>query len=177
MFRLLRWRIALPYVALILVATLGLTFYISDQMRQVRLDDLESQLLADGRLLAGSIAPLLRDGIDPEALDELARRWAAPLEARVTVIAADGVVVGESHEDRTQMDNHLRRPEVQRALRDGSGSSMRYSATLGYEMMYAAVPILAGDGQRSSSGPRGKARLRKGRFLQDHAGCLSRLSG
>jgi two-component system phosphate regulon sensor histidine kinase PhoR len=146
-FRQLRWRIALPYVALILVAALGLTLYISDQVRQVRLDDLESQLLADARLLSESIAPLLQDGTGPEALDELARRWAAPLEARVTIIGADGLVLGESDEDRTQMDNHLRRPEVQQALRDGHGSSMRYSATLGYEMMYAAVPVQASDGQ------------------------------
>jgi two-component system phosphate regulon sensor histidine kinase PhoR len=45
------------------------------------------------------------------------------------------------------MDNHLSRPEVQLALRSGQGSSMRYSATMGYEMMYAAVPIPTGDGE------------------------------
>jgi two-component system phosphate regulon sensor histidine kinase PhoR len=142
----LRWRIALPYVALILVATLGLTVYLSDQVRQVRLADLEAQLLGNARLLAESTAPLLQTGTTPETLDELVRRWAAPLGARVTIIGADGVVLGESHEDRTQMDNHLSRPEVQQALNAGQGSSMRYSATLGYEMMYAAVPIRAEEG-------------------------------
>jgi len=147
MFRRLRWRIALPYVALILVATLGLTVYVSDQVRQVRLADLEAQLLADARLLAGSVAPLLQAGATPEALDELARGWAAPLEARVTIIGADGVVLGESHEDRAQMDNHLLRPEVQQALKTGQGSSQRFSATLDYEMMYAAVPVQAGEEQ------------------------------
>jgi len=151
-FRRLRWRIALPYVALVLVATLGLTVYVSDQVRQVRLADLEAQLLADARLLANSVAPLLQGGTDPETLDELARSWAAPLEARVTIIGADGVVLGESHEDRAQMDNHLSRPEVQQALITGHGSSMRYSATLGYEMMYAAVPIRPATA-RGSEGP------------------------
>jgi two-component system phosphate regulon sensor histidine kinase PhoR len=147
MFRRLRWRIALPYVVLILVATLGFTVYISDQLRQVRLFDLEAELLADARLLADSAAPVIQDGANPETLDELTRRWAAPLEARVTIIGADGFVLGESHEDRTQMDNHLHRPEVQEALKAGQGSSMRYSATLGYEMMYAAVPVRTGEGQ------------------------------
>jgi two-component system phosphate regulon sensor histidine kinase PhoR len=151
-FRRLRWRIALPYVALILVATLGLTLYISDQVRQVRLADLEAQLLADARLSANSVAPLLQGGTDPETLDELARNWATPLEARVTIIGADGIVLGESHEDRAQMDNHLSRPEVQQALKEGQGSRMRYSATLGYEMMYAAVPIRAATTQ-GSEGP------------------------
>ncbi|MGD9047849.1 MAG: HAMP domain-containing protein, partial [Anaerolineae bacterium] len=147
MFQGLRWRIAVPYVVLILVATVGVTVYISDQVRRVQLADLESQLLAEARLLAGSVAPLLREGTSPETLDGLVQDWAAPLEARVTIIGADGVVLGESHEDRQQMDNHLSRPEVQLALRSGQGSSMRYSATMGYEMMYAAVPIPTGDGE------------------------------
>jgi two-component system phosphate regulon sensor histidine kinase PhoR len=147
MFRRLRWRIALPYMALVLVATLGLTVYVSDQVRLVRLADLEAQLLADARLLAGSVTPLLQEGANPEALDELARSWAGRLEARVTIIGADGTVLGESHEDRTQMDNHLLRPEVQQALKTGQGSSMRFSATLDYEMMYAAVRIQASEGQ------------------------------
>ena len=146
MFHRLRWRIALPYVTLILVATLGLTIYISDQVRQVRLADLEAQLLADARLLAGSGAPLLQDGTNPETLNEQAQRWAALLDARVTIIGADGVVLGESHQDRTQMDNHLHRPEVQQALETGQGSSKRYSATMGFEMMYVAVPIQTSEG-------------------------------
>jgi two-component system phosphate regulon sensor histidine kinase PhoR len=146
MFRRLRWRIALPYVALILVATLGLTIYISEQVRQVRLADLEAQLLADARLLAERVAPLLQEGEAPTVLDALARQWSTLLEARVTIIGADGVVLGESHEDRTQMDNHLYRPEVQQALKANQGSSQRYSATMGYEMMYAAFPVRAQDG-------------------------------
>ena len=145
MFHRLRWRIALSYVVLVLVATLGLTLYISDQVRQVRLADLEAQLLADARLLAGSAAPFLQDMEDPETLDEMAKDWAGRLEARVTVIGADGIVLGESDENRMLMDNHLRRPEVQEALGTGQGSSMRYSATLGYGMMYAAVPIQAAE--------------------------------
>ncbi len=146
-FHRLRWRIALPYVFLILVATLGLTLYVSDQVRQVRLADLEAQLRADARLLAGSVAPLLATDTSSEALDGAARSWAEQLGARVTIIGADGVVVGESHENRAQMDNHLLRPEVQGALKTGHASSRRYSATLGYEMMYAAVPIQSGTGQ------------------------------
>jgi CheY-like chemotaxis protein len=59
---------------------------------------------------------LLGSSPDPSQLDGLAPRWAAALEARVTIIGADGTVLGESHEDRTQMDNHLNRAEVRQAL-------------------------------------------------------------
>jgi two-component system phosphate regulon sensor histidine kinase PhoR len=59
------------------------------------------------------------------------------------MIGADGIVLGESHEDKGQMDNHLYRPEVQQALAEGQGSSIRYSRTVRYDMMYAAVPVTA----------------------------------
>jgi two-component system phosphate regulon sensor histidine kinase PhoR len=79
---------------------------------------------------------LTSQGVD---LDKLVTGWADTVGARVTLIGADGTVLGESHEDRTRMDNHLNRPEVQLALRQESGSSVRFSRTLGQEMMYTAV--------------------------------------
>lgn len=133
----IRWRIAVPYMALILVATLGLTFYLSNQVRQVRLADLESQLVAHARLMANDLAPSFS-----QEMDDLARRWADLLHARVTIMTADGVVLGDSHEDPARMENHLNRPEVQQALAEGQGASIRHSATLGYDMMYGAVPVL-----------------------------------
>lgn len=137
----IRWRIAVPYLVLILVATLGLTLYLSNQVRQVRLADLENQLVAHARLLADDLAPLLSRQMDGQTFDALARRWADLLHARVTIIAADGRVLGDSHEDPTRMENHLNRPEVQQALAEGQGVSIRHSATLGYDMMYGAVPV------------------------------------
>jgi two-component system phosphate regulon sensor histidine kinase PhoR len=140
-FRSIRWRIAVPYVALILLTMLGLTVYVSDQVRRARLADLEAQLLADAHLMADGAGPLLRGGDSSDTLESLTERWAGLLGARVTVIGADGTVLAESQEDRTQMDNHLYRPEVQQALTAGQGSSIRFSQTAGYEMMYAAVPV------------------------------------
>jgi two-component system phosphate regulon sensor histidine kinase PhoR len=43
------------------------------------------------------------------------------------------------------MDNHLRRPEVQEALRTGQGNTTRLSRTVGYQMMYAAVQVTSGE--------------------------------
>jgi two-component system phosphate regulon sensor histidine kinase PhoR len=138
----IRWRIAVPYVVLVVVATLGLTLYLSHEVRQVRLADLENQLLADARLLADHLAAAPTQRASAQTLDAQARHWAGLLQARVTLIGADGTVLGESHEDRTQMQNHLDHPEVHQALATGQGISIRYSATLGYDMMYAAVPVL-----------------------------------
>jgi len=143
MFRSIRWRIAIPYVILILLATAALTAYFSDFMRQAHLSDLRAQLTAEARLVGDAIQPLLAEGGTVETIDPLAKRWGELLEARVTVIRADGVVLGDSHEDPAAMENHLGRPEVQQALADGFGISIRYSRTVGYDMMYAAVPVEA----------------------------------
>ncbi|MCI0397974.1 MAG: cell wall metabolism sensor histidine kinase WalK [Chloroflexi bacterium] len=147
MFSNIRWRIAIPYVILILAAMGGLTLYLSRLARDTQLADLEANLLIGARAVAESAVPLLANP-EGDALDALAREWSALLEARVTIIAPDGTVLGESHEDRSQMDNHLTRPEVQQALAGGQGSSIRYSETVNYDMMYVAVPVTTAGGER-----------------------------
>lgn len=141
----IRWRIAIPYVALTLLVTLGLTFYVSNQVRQASLANLEAQLLADARLLADSAEPFLHENASKEPLAGLAGRWAGLLNARITIIAPDGLVLAESHTDAAQMDNHLNREEIQAALNTGEGGSMRHSDTLGFAMMYAALPVFQSD--------------------------------
>jgi len=141
MFRSIRWRIATPYVLLILLVMGGLTVYLSHFVRSAHLSDLRNQLTAEARLAGDALAPMLAKGEAGETFDELAKRWAVLLDARITIISPDGTVLGESHEDRARMDNHLSRPEVQQALATGQGSSIRYSNTVHYDMMYAAVPV------------------------------------
>ncbi len=144
MFHSIRWRIAVPYVVLILLSTAALTVYFSDFVRQTYLADLRTQLTGEARLAGEAVAPILVKGGTVETLDPLVKRWGELLEARVTVIRTDGVVLGDSHEHPAAMENHLGRPEVQQALADGVGVSTRHSRTMGYEMMYAAIPVEAG---------------------------------
>jgi two-component system, OmpR family, phosphate regulon sensor histidine kinase PhoR len=93
-----------------------------------------------------ALSELLVSLPDSAALDEIAHHWSSILQARVTIIAADGEVLGESHEERLAMDNHLMRPEIQQALQTGRGVSVRFSRTTASNMMYTAVPVLV-DGQ------------------------------
>jgi two-component system, OmpR family, phosphate regulon sensor histidine kinase PhoR len=140
MIHSIRWRIAVPFVILIILIMSGLGIYLSNFVRQSYLNDLKSQLTAEAHLAADYLAPSM-PGESPDTLDALARHWAALLGARVTIIVADGTVIGESHENRLQMDNHLGRPEIMQALAQGQGSSTRFSQTAGYDMMYTAVPV------------------------------------
>jgi len=141
MFKNLRWRIVIPYVLLILVAMATLSFYLTRAVRQSAQADLQEHLLTQTRTLAEVARPLLATETEAAALEDLARRWAELVNARVTIIGVSGTVLGESHQDRLQMENHLRRPEIQEARVTGEGSAIRFSETLQREMMYTALPV------------------------------------
>jgi len=73
------------------------------------------------------------------SMDELCRRMKRVSGSRVTLIRRDGSVAGDSDVPSSSMENHLYRAEIQKALQDGQGSSIRKSTTLGFPMLYCAV--------------------------------------
>jgi two-component system phosphate regulon sensor histidine kinase PhoR len=81
--------------------------------------------------------------VDTEGIDDLAKELGQQIDARVTIIDEDGWVIGDSESDPTTMENHADRPEVVEALSGAVGVSTRYSLTLGYHMMYVAVPVVS----------------------------------
>jgi two-component system, OmpR family, phosphate regulon sensor histidine kinase PhoR len=141
MFRSIRWRIALPYVVLILAIMLVVGVYISGFIRQTTINNLESKLTSEARLVGEDLRTILALQNKPANLDPQARNWANILGERVTIIAPDGTVLGESQQASASMPNHSDRPEVIQALASGIGSSTRHSDTLGYDMLYTAVRV------------------------------------
>ncbi len=146
-FRSIRWRIAVPFVLLVLVAMVSLGAYLTNNLRQVRLDSLEERLYVEASMVGEATAQYVFTETDLEGLDDLAKRWAEILGGRVTIIGSDGIVLGESDEDRTTMDNHIARPEIIQAGAEGQGTSVRFSQTVGYEMMYSAVTVEEGESE------------------------------
>lgn len=136
--RSIQWRIAIPFISLIVITMSVLGLYLNNFVRNTRINDLRSQLNNDAHLVVEASLPYLPS---PDALDALAKRLGKQIDARVTIIAADGTVLGDSDEDPANMDNHLTRPEVSEALSSGVGESTRFSSTLGEQMMYVAVVI------------------------------------
>jgi two-component system phosphate regulon sensor histidine kinase PhoR len=141
MFQSIRWRIALPYLILILLATAGLTIYLSKVVRDAHRANMEATLTAEAQLIGDTLASSSAWEAPDGDLDGAAQHYADLLEARITLIRADGLVLGESHADRKQMDNHRNRPEIQSARDDGHGTRIRVSRTMNSEMMYVAIPV------------------------------------
>jgi two-component system, OmpR family, phosphate regulon sensor histidine kinase PhoR len=141
MFSSIRWRIAISYVILFLLVMTGLSLYLSNFLRQEYLGQLQGQLMAETRLVAVGVAPALLPDYDGPPLAETTAIITNLLEARLTIIDKDGVVLAESYGVERQTTSYLNRPEVQQAFASGSGQSVRLSQTTGEEMVYTAVAI------------------------------------
>ena len=150
MHRSIRWRIAIPYMLLILGGMLLLGIYLSNFLRQIHLSNLEESLSSQAWLISTTLSSEPEWEEDPDKLDQRAREWSELLDARITITALDGTVLGESHDERVSMDNHSDRPEIASALTGQVGTSLRFSRTVGYNMFYIAVPVLV-EGQVTGS--------------------------
>ena len=141
MFRSIQWRITFSFVLLIVVSMGMLGLYLANSTRSSQLDNLRSQLENEARITAEASSPGFLSQDKKGVLDALTKRLGEQTDTRVTLIALDGTVLGDSEEDPAIMENHATRPEIRDALSTGSGESTRYSTTLGQKMMYVAVPI------------------------------------
>ena len=123
-------------------ALLATTLLLSWSVRRSVATRIERGLVTEARLVAELLSrqrQVSADGLDGEA-DALGRLSAS----RVTFIASDGRVVGDSNlapAELASVENHADRPEVQAALSEGLGVSRRYSDTVRTEMLYVAVPV------------------------------------
>lgn len=64
---------------------------------------------------------------------------------RITLISSDGTVIADTDVNADEMENHLERDEVKQALKNGTGTSVRYSQTLTEKIIYYAVKLSDGN--------------------------------
>jgi two-component system phosphate regulon sensor histidine kinase PhoR len=80
-----------------------------------------------------------------------AAQWISRLDVsnkyRITLISRSGKVIFDTEADNAIIENHLDRPEFQAAVKDGIGSAIRRSATLGKNYLYTAAAINDSDGK------------------------------
>jgi two-component system phosphate regulon sensor histidine kinase PhoR len=125
-------------VLLIVVAFGALGLYVIRQVDDDMRDNTESYLTAEAQIVANSARPLLENGAPQSSFDALAKQIGAGVDTRVTIIAPDGTVLGDSEADPATMENHAGRPEVQAAMQSGLGKDERSSSTLGVDFSYVA---------------------------------------
>ena len=102
----------------------------------------QAELLRD-LFLAEDVAG--QSGEREDAYEQFADDYAEKYNIRVTIIDAEGNVLGESRGAGELMNNHLDREEVQKALQGESNSLIRKSDTFDVDYCYCAVPVEDGN--------------------------------
>src|SRR5688500_9196030 len=102
------WKVFLSYLAIVVLLFASFYFYSSTLVRNFYISSLSRHLEQTAHLLA-QVLPFQLEG--PE-LDSLCRERSGEIGARITVIASDGTVLGDSAEESRRMENHGSRPEV-----------------------------------------------------------------
>ena len=122
---------------LVVVAVAVTGIYLEGGLRTSLETRVEADLLARARGAAVAL-----EHLPTSEIDALTDRIAEAFQARVSVIAPDGGVHGDSLFDGAQLaalENHANRPEVIAARQDGQGVAYRYSTTAQTQLLYAAI--------------------------------------
>jgi len=139
-------------LALVSIAAVSMTTILAAiSLRNLNVSSGSSSLLQGTRALANLAVPLMLDHASSDsilgivAIRNFCSTAAQDNRLRVTIIALDGTVLGDSQADAGSMENHALRSEVAAALSGREGLELRKSSTIGVELYYAAVPIRSGN--------------------------------
>jgi two-component system phosphate regulon sensor histidine kinase PhoR len=127
-------KLLLSALLLIVVALGSAAIFLTRYTAASELQHAEDTMAAQARILRPALA-----AVDQPSLQAWTDRAGAETQARVTVIARDGVVLADSQHDPASMENHGGRPEVRQALAGATGTAVRHSATLDADLCYLAV--------------------------------------
>ena len=133
-------KLMLLTAAVVVVASLLLNAFFGRTLETFLIDHTRSGLIRQIRLATLLVSQQASQKNPDRIADELGDR----LDVRVTIIDSGGVVLGDSQvdfEDLESLDNHGKRPEIQEAAAGGFGRSVRFSNTLGIDMLYVAGPV------------------------------------
>jgi len=125
-------KILSSYLILILLTIAVLDFFLMPRITRMMTDRIEDEMSGMARMMA--LMPRERIAGGVHGLSE-------ELNVRITMIDAAGHVLVESDTERNRMDNHLSRPEIVQAKKQGQGKASRFSTTLQESMLYVAVPV------------------------------------
>jgi two-component system phosphate regulon sensor histidine kinase PhoR len=126
------YKILISYVVIILFSVIVVGIMSARQIKDALIQEIKTDLMAKVRIIA-----LLSKGEIEKQIFSLADTS----RSRVTLIGASGWVLADSEKEVIKMDNHLNRSEVQEARIKDKGEAVRYSHTLGVDMLFIAIAI------------------------------------
>ncbi len=145
MIRSYRWKLVAAYLLVIsvLLILLGGLGYVT--FKDYYLKNMETRMTKEAFLVADMTKYRQADTETARSYQDICNVAAKDSDARITIINANGMVIGDSSVEAGNLDSHSGRPEVYAALQGGIGAEMRYSDTLKVNMLYVAVPFDNGE--------------------------------
>jgi two-component system phosphate regulon sensor histidine kinase PhoR len=139
-----RGKLILATLGLAMVSLVCADLFLSRALERDLTERIRADLQVRLALIEGRVSGMQASTATLAPWDELADELGAVAQARVTIIALDGRVLGDSDvalADLPAIENHASRPEVAYALgaAGATGESVRWSTTVGKRMVYAAV--------------------------------------
>jgi two-component system phosphate regulon sensor histidine kinase PhoR len=139
----LRTKLVLVSALLLVFAGLVVERLSTGQIEAALMARIQSELLTKAALIEDEVHLHGERPADP-GWDALADTAAQRAELRVTLLAEDGRVLGDSGVAEASLgvvDNHADRPEFQEALAGGRGVATRSSTTVGRRLLYVARKV------------------------------------
>lgn len=130
-------RIFILYAFIIFLAAILLEVYITAAVRGNYIATHEASLVIQANLISEEV-PFASSA----RLDDLCKRLKEVTGARITVIAPDGAVRGDSDKHSSLLDNHADRPEIKHARKSGTGMAIRMSESLHHDFLYVARKVM-----------------------------------
>ncbi len=126
---------------LLIVGLSGLIVLFSSYLiRNYQLERTEQEL----KEIAAVIQTMLKETARDRTADQVIKTLGRRINTRITLVDQGGVVIADSEEDPKNMDNHRTRTEIAQAFEGQTGRYLRFSETLGQEMLYITVPVYEG---------------------------------
>jgi len=123
------------YLVIIILSFFVLNLFVRDEIKKIMTAQIEEQLMTSARLI---------DLNSPKDISRQLQQITGISGARVTLIDVQGKVFADSEKEVAGLENHIDRPEIQEARVRGRGKSVRFSKTIGVDMLYIAIPINEG---------------------------------
>jgi two-component system, OmpR family, phosphate regulon sensor histidine kinase PhoR len=134
-------RLLAPYLIALAAVAVSLYAYSDAVVERFYLATMADGVLREAHLV-GALLPWDERG---PVLDRRCSALAAEVGARISVIAADGTVIGDSDAASETLENHRERFEVRSALSDGEGQAVRVSTSVHRDLFYRAWRQSRGD--------------------------------
>lgn len=138
-------KIGVSFFILFFITIVVVGIFSGELMKSTYMKTKEDQLKDEAQILVHTLNLGNQDLDGREAeLEEAVAPLGQEVDARITIINQAGKVVMDSKESPEKLGNHASRPEFQTVLKgeESVGIATRKSATVGYSMLYVAVPIL-----------------------------------